>query len=74
MKTSKIKNLLKGRKILKIIRTLTLIIVVCVNCILIIKPDTNSDPDRSKATNACEFYVIDERPVNACEFHILGGE
>ena len=73
MKTSKIKNLLKGRKIVKIIRTLTLIIVVCVNCILIIKPDTSLDTDKGKAVNACEFHV-EEMPINAAEFHILGGE
>ena len=55
------------RKIIRVIKTLTLVIIICVNSIIVISNNNDNE------VNAAEFHLRQELPVNAAEF-FFGGE
>ena len=58
-----------SRKVIKVIKTLTLVIIICVNSIIVISQD-----NKGNIKNAAEFYLQQEQSINAAEFHFTGGE
>lgn len=70
MKTSmKMKAVLKGKKILKVIKTLTMVVVICVGCIFIFNNDTSHADD---SVNPATFhYVEHEKTINPSNFFFV---
>lgn len=77
----KIKQLIGNKKVIRVIRTLTLVLIICVNSIIVLSKDNTGKTvnaaefqiKEEQAINAADFQFKDEQLINAAEFNLNGG-